>query len=1061
MPDDHKGTGKLTSIISIDALVRSIGIRRDTKHLLFLGAGASITSGMPSAASCIWEWKRDLFLTHHQGLEKQFAELSLASVRRRLQDWLDTQQSFPKLNAPEEYGVYIEKCYPIVDDRRKYFENKVRDAKPFVGYQLLAELARKQIIGSVWSTNFDTLAAKAAAGANVPFREAGIDCKQRLDAADFTDFVCVSLHGDYRYDPLKNTAADLQQQEAEMRGSLIRHLQHSPAIVCGYSGRDKSIMEAFEAAYTSGGTAPLYWCDYSDSGPCDEVQNLLAKINEKGNRAYYIPGVGFDDLMRRLSSFIFKEDNNHPVHAILEANKVEAAQSTPAFSLPDLPFTGIIKSNAFPLQPPSEILQFDLEAWPSQKVWSTIAETADKGGFVAAPHRGKIFAFATPNQIQAAFGRNLKGAVERVPIDKNELRYTDSFLISLMRKALVRAMAASAGVPTNSHDLIWRAESPQRKYEVGKEYLVHEAMVLYIRNIGGKLFAVIKPTLYIIDKSGNVAPKAVERDLKIKILGYQHNKPFNDAVMEWRTRLLNHATQIFKFPAGNDPFNFEFKISRIPLSAAITDRREETINIPSEISRLITQRGLQLPEPELVFSNRSAKVNVKDTHPVRGLVANRPYDFSLTTTGLLPDVRMAVVSPTKDAKELHSWLSQLQQSANPGQGEADYLPPYPGFGQAFGLPLSMPSPTDPNWYSCPEPDSASSNSEASLQTARYITEAIASIHAASPRAVVLIYFPMRWQAYRGYETEAESFDLHDFVKAFAVQKNIPTQFLEGDTLRNPLQCRIRWWLSLALYVKNLRTPWALSSIKSDTAFVGLGFSQKRKNQNEEGHILLGCSHLYDAQGQGLQFRLNKIENPIYRAKNPYMSFDDARRVGENIRELFYEAHMALPKRVVIHKQTPFIDDERKGLEKGLDGIQNVELLEIFVDDALRYIASKAARDGGFEPHGYPIQRGTTVILDDRTALVWVHGASKALNPRQTYYQGKRRIPAPLVIRRHAGSSDLMTVVAEILGLSKMNWNSFDLYSQLPATIESSRQVAKIGALLERFSGTSYDYRLFM
>ena len=110
---------------------------------------------------------------------------------------------------------------------------------------------------------------------------------------------------------------------------------------------------------------------------------------------------------------------------------------------------------------------------------------------------------------------------------------------------------------------------------------------------------------------------------------------------------------------------------------------------------------------------------------------------------------------------------------------------------------------------------------------------------------------------------------------------------------------------------------------------------------------------------------------------------------------------------------------------------------------------------------YPIRRGTTVVIDESTALLWVHGASRALQPNRTYYQGKRRIPAPLVLTRHAGTSDLMTLAEEILGLSKMNFNSFDLYGQLPATIETSRRVARIGALLDRYSERSYDYRLFM
>ena len=51
--------------------------------------------------------------------------------------------------------------------------------------------------------------------------------------------------------------------------------------------------------------------------------------------------------------------------------------------------------------------------------------------------------------------------------------------------------------------------------------------------------------------------------------------------------------------------------------------------------------------------------------------------------------------------------------------------------------------------------------------------------------------------------------------------------------------------------------------------------------------------------------------------------------------------------------------------------------------------------------------------------------------------------------------------AEILGLSKMNWNTFDLYTKLPATLQSSGEIARIGSQLERFGASSYDYRLFI
>ena len=134
------------------------------------------------------------------------------------------------------------------------------------------------------------------------------------------------------------------------------------------------------------------------------------------------------------------------------------------------------------------------------------------------------------------------------------------------------------------------------------------------------------------------------------------------------------------------------------------------------------------------------------------------------------------------------------------------------------------------------------------------------------------------------------------------------------------------------------------SLSPETAFVGLGFSINRYAPKGR-HIVLGCSHLYNAQGQGLQYRLSKIENPTIINDNPFMSRDDATRVGETIRQLFFDAQWKLPRRIVIHKLTPFRRDEREGLLEGLGGVDVVDMLEINVDEALRYVASVAPQMG--------------------------------------------------------------------------------------------------------------------
>ncbi len=94
-------------ILQLDAFVRSICVNRTTPHALFLGAGASISSGIPSAEQCIWEWKKNIFLTKNPGLEKQFSEISLPSVRQKIQDWLDKQGGYPACGSPDEYRTML------------------------------------------------------------------------------------------------------------------------------------------------------------------------------------------------------------------------------------------------------------------------------------------------------------------------------------------------------------------------------------------------------------------------------------------------------------------------------------------------------------------------------------------------------------------------------------------------------------------------------------------------------------------------------------------------------------------------------------------------------------------------------------------------------------------------------------------------------------------------------------------------------------------------------------------------------------------------------------------
>ena len=171
----------------------------------------------------------------------------------------------------------------------------------------------------------------------------------------------------------------------------------------------------------------------------------------------------------------------------------------------------------------------------------------------------------------------------------------------------------------------------------------------------------------------------------------------------------------------------------------------------------------------------------------------------------------------------------------------------------------------------------------------------------------------------------------------------------------------------------------------------------------------------------------------------------------------------LPQRVVIHKRTPYKKDEIEGITHALKqaGISEVDLITITHEHNHRFISQWVNNNGEMVVDGYPIDRGTCIRLSNRNALLWTHGVVPSIKADRKYYQGGRCIPSPLKITKYYGKGDLKTIAKEIIGFTKMNWNSFNLYTKLPATIDTSNTLAQIGNLLKQYKGITYDYRYFI
>ena len=1054
------GNGDLDVVLPFDALVRSVGVNKSAPHAFFLGAGASVSSGVPPASTCVWHWKRHIFLTKNKGLESQFRDITLTNVQDRIQRWLDAEGLYPKLWSAEEYGFYVERCYPIPEDRQQYFRGLANESSPYIGYQLLAMLAEAEIVRSVWTTNFDDLTPRAATSLGLTPIEVGLDTTFRaVRTPRRGELLHVALHGDYRYDALKNTPLELRSQDSQLRKSLIEELKHTSMIVAGFSGRDESVMEALTSAYLQQGTGRLYWCGIEGASVADPVMELLAKARENGRVAYYVPIQGFDDLLVGLALHCLEGDALTRAQGLFSVAAKEMATDPPPFSVDTTQFNNVIRSNAFPVECPTEILQLSCRTFDSEGAWERLRQRTQGRDIAAALLKTKVLALGTVDDIRSAFADVLDGEIERTPLSERELSMNDGVIVGLLTEAVVRAIAMKNGLGTDRRHLVWLPTAKSKTRVYGTLCNVHDAALIFLRRYGGNQYLVLKPTVRGTTSDGKELPIESEQELRRLLLTKQWNKEFNAALEEWKKRLFPNGSTTFEFPPDCGS-RFRYNVKAVPALARISIPNGQSRKVPEGVERHCAFSGVQYPEPQMLFSNRQGDNFVRDEHPIRGIVQNQPYDYALTRQGLGGHVRLGVVCPASDANSVRRYLAGLHNTKRP-DSKREYLLEYPGAAQAFGVPFDIPDPHNNAWANCPEPSGSVPPKAGAMALADAITRQITALKSSTAIDVVVIFIPERWSNWREYKEDGEHFDLHDYVKAYCVQRGIATQFLEESTLTKPYQCEVVWWLALSLYVKAGRTPWVLQSFDNDTAYVGLGFSIDATKERGK-HIVLGCSHIYSSEGLGLRYQLRKVDNPIFRQRNPFLSRDDARRIGDGIRQLFFDSFQRLPRRVVIHKRTPFMREEREGLLEGLSGVEFVDMLEVCIDPALRFMAATLLADGKPKVDGYPLRRDTCLVLDRRRALIWVHGAVAGVQPGlNPYYQGKSRIPAPLVLTRHYGVSSLSLLAKEILGLSKMNWNTFDMYTKLPATIQSSNEIAKIGALLERFGPLSYDYRLFI
>ena len=249
---------------------------------LMLGSGASITSHVRTAQDMIDEWRTHLF--NSSGSPDSY------------QKWLADQTW---TNHEDEYSILFETIYDQPPQRRVYIEECVKDAHPTWGYVYLTNLLANSFFDVVLTTNFDDLINEACYLYSEGLRPIVAAHDSAIQGIRLTSGrpKIIKLHGDFLYDNIKNTIAELETLEVNTKRKLKQFAQEYGLVVLGYSGRDRSVMDTLELllrdedSYRQG----VYWCVRRGAAISNRLASLL-----KRDRVYLVEVEGFDEFMADL-----------------------------------------------------------------------------------------------------------------------------------------------------------------------------------------------------------------------------------------------------------------------------------------------------------------------------------------------------------------------------------------------------------------------------------------------------------------------------------------------------------------------------------------------------------------------------------------------------------------------------------------------------------------------------------------------------------------------------------------------------------------------------------------
>src|SRR5262249_33781886 len=162
----------------------------------------------------IWDLKRRYYCQQeNQDISRQ--DIQNAAVRDRIQAFMDSK-GFPPQGSDGEYADYFERIFGADKERQRKYQRAILSEEKVtlsVGNRELGALLAGGMCRVAFTTNFDSVVEKSVAAVAEQslaayHLEGPTAAGKALDNEEYP--VYCKLHGDFRYDSLKNLPEDLK-----------------------------------------------------------------------------------------------------------------------------------------------------------------------------------------------------------------------------------------------------------------------------------------------------------------------------------------------------------------------------------------------------------------------------------------------------------------------------------------------------------------------------------------------------------------------------------------------------------------------------------------------------------------------------------------------------------------------------------------------------------------------------------------------------------------------------------------------------------------------------------